>query len=136
VSAEPGPLVLLVEDDVQLSTIVARHLTAHGHRVRVAPSAEAAIAALRDEWPSIVLLDINLPGDTGWAVLRDAELQAAEVPVVIVSAGTVSPRRLRETGAAGYLPKPFPLETLLAIVRREIARGQHQQSNHGAHLNG
>ncbi len=69
--------------------------------------------------PGVVILDLNLPGDTGWDLLRGPSLAAAGSPsVVIASATTVSPRRLEEFHVAGYLPKPFPLETLVATVER------------------
>lgn len=119
-----GASVLLIEDDALLAGIIQRYLEAHGHPVRIADSAEEAGRALIEERPALVLLDINLPGDTGWSVLRTPAMCAADAPpVVIVSAGTVNARRLRESGAAGYLPKPFPLETLLATVHRFTARG-------------
>ena len=67
----------------------------------------------------MVLLDLNLPGDTGWDFLRGPALAAAgSPPVLITSATTVSPRRLAEFRVAGYLPKPFALETLVATVER------------------
>ena len=69
--------------------------------------------------PGVVLLDLNLPGDTGWDFLRGPELAAAgSPPVLITSATTVSPRRLAEFQVAGYLPKPFALETLVATIDR------------------
>ncbi len=69
----------------------------------------------------MVLLDLNLPGDTGWDLLRgDAIAIAGSPPVVITSATVVSPKRLTEFGVAGYLPKPFPLETLVSTVDRLI----------------
>jgi DNA-binding response OmpR family regulator len=115
--------VLLIEDDRLLAEMVARYLRAHGHETQVVETAEAAGDAIATGHPSVVLVDVNLPGDTGWSVLRMPEMRAAGAPpAVIVSAGTVNPRRLRESGAAGYLPKPFPLETLLATVRR-LAEG-------------
>jgi len=71
--------------------------------------------------PAVVLLDINLPGDNGWDLLRGPSLAAAgSPPVVISSALTISPRLLAEFGVAGYLPKPFPLETLTATIERLV----------------
>jgi DNA-binding response OmpR family regulator len=114
-----GP-VLLVEDDQVLADILERYLDAHGYDLRIAGSAEEAADLLdRGLQPRVVILDVNLPGDTGWSLLRNPSLSGAgSPPVVIASATTVSPRRLREHGAAGYLPKPFALETLMAVVAR------------------
>ena len=114
-----GP-ILLIEDDEALRHILAVALRARGHVVHEADSAEAAVAALDDgARPSLVLLDLNLPGETGWDLLRGGALRAAgNPPVVIASAVTVDPRRLAEHAVAGYLPKPFPVETLIATVER------------------
>jgi two-component system phosphate regulon response regulator OmpR len=118
--SDPRGSVLLVEDDRVLAPILERYLAAHGYEVRVAGSAEDAERQLG--WgfePGLVILDLNLPGDTGWSLIRSPQLVAAGSPPVLVATATpVSPRRLREYGAAGYLPKPFPLETLLATVGR------------------
>jgi DNA-binding response OmpR family regulator len=120
----PDVRVLLVEDDAGLRTVLARHLGTHGYLVTEAESAERAAelltAGLR---PNLVLLDLNLPGRTGWDLLRGPELAAAgDPPVVATTATTVSPKRLAELHVDGYLPKPFAMETLLATVER-LARG-------------
>ena len=78
--------------------------------------------------PTLVLLDLNLPGDTGWDLLRGPALARPRAP-----AGR---RRQRDHASArsgwprfavaGYLPKPFPLETLVATVERCIHRREGQ----------
>ena len=117
---EPGARILLVEDDESLRRILARHLRNLRYLVVEATSAEEAAEALGAGLrPSIILLDLNLPGDTGWELLRGPEVAlAGSPPVVIASSVTVDPRRLAEFGVAGYLPKPFPLETLVATIER------------------
>ncbi len=119
----PTHPILLVEDDETLGNLLARHLRAHGHQVEISGSTEEAIESLeRGLRPSLVLLDINLPGETGWGLLRDGALDAAGgPPVIITSATTISPSRLAEFGVAGYLPKPFPLETLLSTIERSLS---------------
>lgn len=112
--------ILIVEDDESLRRIVSRHLRAQGYEVDEAPSAEGAASALEGGLrPDVVILDLNLPGDTGWDLLRGrAMTNAGSPPVIVTSATTVSPRRLAEFRCAGYLPKPFPLETLVATLER------------------
>lgn len=114
-----GP-ILLVEDDESLRHVLAVALRARGHVVDEVDSAEAAVTAIDGGLrPSLVLLDLNLPGVTGWDLLRARVLHAAgNPPVVIASAVTVDPRRLAEHAVAGYLPKPFAVETLLATIER------------------
>lgn len=115
--------ILLVEDDEPLAGILSAHLTARGYQVTIARTAETAQALLSDALrPDIVLVDINLPGDTGWSVIRSAALvHAGDPPVVVASAMSVSPARLREYGVAGYLPKPFALETLTTTIDRLLS---------------
>ncbi len=112
--------ILFVEDDENLAGIVVRHLRARGHDARAVGSAEEAVEALAEGFrPTVVLLDINLPGASGWDLLRTNGLRAAgSPPVYVVTATSVAPARLREFGIAGLLPKPFALLTLLEIVER------------------
>ena len=119
-----SPEVMLVEDDESLAELLSAHLEAHAYHVTVCPSAEAARSALEGGLhPDIVLLDINLPGETGWSVLRSDALSAAgRPPVVVASAMAVSPARLREYGIEGFLPKPFALETLRSTIERVLKK--------------
>jgi DNA-binding response OmpR family regulator len=112
--------LLLVEDDEPLAGLLSAHLRARGYTVTVAPTAEAAEDALiRGGRPDVLLLDINLPGETGWSLLRSgAFAEAGRPPVIVASAMSVSPSRLREFGVAGYLPKPFALDTLRSTIER------------------
>ena len=120
--SERRATVLYVEDDEGLRPIVARNLRGRGFDVVETASAEEAASELGSGLrPNVVLLDLNLPGDTGWELLRGEALHAAgSPPVVITSAGAVSPKRLAEFGCAGWLPKPFPLETLVDTLDRLI----------------
>ncbi len=128
--------ILFVEDDLPLRSVLARSLRAHGHPVVEAGSAEEARGTLeRGFRPGLVLLDLNLPGATGWDLLRAGPLTAGDAaPVVVVSAIGVSQRRLRELRVAGYLPKPFALETLLEVCDRFLARSSRSGGDLGPSL--
>jgi DNA-binding response OmpR family regulator len=119
VTAQNGG-VLIVEDDEALRRILARQLRASGRTVVEAASAEQAGRLLEDGVrPGVVLLDLNLPGETGWDFLRGPALaRVGSPPVLVSSATTVSPKRLAEFGVAGYLPKPCPMDTILDAVSR------------------
>jgi DNA-binding response OmpR family regulator len=123
--------VLLVEDDLPLASAISKHLIARGHEARVADSAEEATRMIRAGYrPTIVLLDINLPGDSGWSFLRSGGLAAAgDPPVFVVSATAVPPSRLREFHCAGYLPKPFAVPTLIEIVERHHSEAQEAETS-------
>lgn len=117
-----GPL-LIVDDDEAFRRIIVTWLRHRGFEVLEADSAEAADDLLSGGTePALVLLDLNLPGNTGWELLRTSRLGAPGAPpVVIASAVTVDHRRLASFAVAGYLPKPFPLETLQATIERVLA---------------
>jgi len=121
--AESDP-ILLVEDDLVLAGSLERYLRARGHGVVRAESAEGALDLLRSGTrPSLVLLDINLPGRSGWAVLRDPAYTAAgSPPVLVATAIGIRPETLADHPIAGYLPKPFPLPTFIDAVERIIRR--------------
>lgn len=122
--------VLVVEDDESLRRIVGHYLRSQGIGVAEAASAEDATRALEGGLrPELIVLDINLPGDNGWDLLRGPAFDAAgRPPVVIASALPVSPKRLAEFGIAGYLPKPFPVETLVATIERLLSPGRDAES--------
>lgn len=114
-----GP-VLLVEDEEVLRGALADALRRRGVATVDVGSAEDAADRLADGLrPGLVFLDLNLPGRSGWDLLRD-ELAPTpgRPPIVLLTALTVDPARLREYAVAGYLPKPFALTTFLATAER------------------
>ena len=108
-----------------MSEVLAHYLAAHHHDITIALSAEEAARAIGAGLrPNVVLLDINLPGESGWQFLRSGILASAgNPPVFILSAIHINSARLREFGCAGYLPKPFAISTLLEIVERHRETG-------------
>jgi DNA-binding response OmpR family regulator len=112
--------VLVVEDEARLCQVIVRNLSARGHLVREATTATDAVAAIREERPDLLLLDLNLPDRSGWDVLRELRWQGIEVPTVVVSAVRPVPSRLTEFHPLAYLPKPFPLEVLLRLVAADL----------------
>ncbi|HEX7734255.1 MAG TPA: response regulator [Ktedonobacteraceae bacterium] len=130
----PGARILLVEDDAVLRALLQRNLEARQHQVCVAVDAQSALTSLRTGPFDLVILDINLPDQTGWEILRAGQregcLQAqalgdetAKLPVVVVSAVRVSLARLKEFPLLAYLPKPFPIEALLRLAEEAAQRG-------------
>jgi len=116
-----GPTVVVIEDDTRSAELVALHLRAAGLNPVTVGTGEAGLEAVRHLSPAAVVLDIHLPGMTGWDVLETlkADPSTASVPVVIVS---VEPERGRgfALGATEYLVKPVSGEHLLAAVSRAL----------------
>jgi DNA-binding response OmpR family regulator len=109
-------VVLLVEDEPTLRRVIARNLASRGLEVQEAGTAHDAVQVATAAHPDLMLLDINLPDQTGWDVLRELRRRRHEVPTIILSAVRVSHNRLEEFHPIAYLPKPFPIEALLRLV--------------------
>ncbi len=114
------PHVLLVEDEEPLRRILARNLARRGYRVTEAGSAAEAIALLRAGGPfDALLLDVNLPDQTGWDVLRSLnDAHADAPPVIVLTAVRPVRQRLDEFHPAAVLLKPFPVDALVRLVGR------------------
>lgn len=109
--------VLIVEDDAVLSEIIERNLSARGHAVVTADSAENAILQMLEDWPDVLVMDVNLPDYSAWEVLRRlGEESRRRLRVVVMSAFPISPKRIEEFKPASALQKPFPITTLLHAV--------------------
>ena len=129
----PGARILLVEDVEVLCELILRNLEARGHEVRAAEDAQTALNHLRTTSFDLIILDICLPDETGWEVLRTAQKEGrlptlrmngyvGKLPVVVLSAVRVSPRRLQEFQPLAYLPKPFPMEAILRLAAEAAQR--------------
>lgn len=120
--SEPGAVkrVLVVDDEPDITALVAYHLAKAGYRVSTAATGSDALRAAREERPDVVVLDLMLPGVSGYDVL--AELRRREetrdVGVILLTARREEPDRIRglSLGADDYLTKPFsPQELLLRV---------------------
>jgi two-component system phosphate regulon response regulator PhoB len=127
VTQQPGgERVLVVDDEPDIVALVAYHLAKAGYRVSTAATGPDALRAAREEHPALVVLDLMLPGMSGFDVLEKLRAHDAtsEVAVLMLTARKEEPDRIRglTLGADDYLTKPFsPAELVLrvgAILRR------------------
>ena len=120
------PRVLIVEDDEDISTIMARHLGKHGLSCTQAFSGTEAVMDLDRTVFDLLICDLMLPGMTGERVIADARARMRGIPVIVVSArSTVADRvELLRLGADDYLVKPFDLEELELRVRALLRRSR------------
>ena len=118
-----APNILLVEDDPALRTLVARALKENGFAVRAASAAPEMWAAFETSPVDLILLDIMLPGTSGYDLCR-ALRQRTPAPIIFISAKDSETDRVigLELGADDYLPKPFGTRELVARVRAVLRR--------------
>jgi two-component system phosphate regulon response regulator PhoB len=152
--------ILVVDDEADITALVAYHLAKAGYRVSTATNGTEALKAAREERPDVVVLDLMLPGLSGYEVLAELRKrdETRDVGVILLTARRDEPDRIKglSLGADDYLTKPFsPAELGLrvqALLRRlaapavaagstlvagplTIDRGAHRVSLHGEELN-
>ena len=122
VSDSAGPLVLVVEDEPEIAALMRDFLEADGCRVLLAVDAEEAVVALRTA-PDCVLLDVMLPGASGFDLCRDIR-SASDVPVLFLSARDGDADKLRGLGlgADDYIVKSVTPAEVVARVRAVLRR--------------
>lgn len=132
---EPAP-VLLVDDESAIRTICRVNLEGEGLAVIEAKDGAEALEEVRRERPSLVLLDVMMPGVDGWDVAEQlaADSETRDIPIVFLSALAAREDRLhaQQLGAVGYVVKPFNPVVLAETVRdvlERIARGEREQLN-------
>ena len=119
-----GPRVLLVDDEVRLTAALARGLTADGLRVQAVHDGPAALAACAIGTYDVVVLDLMLPGLSGYRVLQGLRARGDLTPVLVLSAkdGEYDLADALDLGADDYLVKPFSYVVLLARLRALLRR--------------
>jgi len=121
--------VLVVDDEPDITALVAYHLAKAGYRVSTAANGPDALKAAREERPDVVVLDLMLPGVPGYEVLAELRRrpETRDVGVILLTARRDEPDRIQglTLGADDYLTKPFsPAELVLrvqALLRRLTA---------------
>jgi two-component system phosphate regulon response regulator PhoB len=121
--------ILVVDDEPDIVALVVYHLAKEGYRVSSASNGSDALSAARRERPALIVLDLMLPGLSGFEVLEQlrADEATASIAVLMLTARREEPDRIKglSLGADDYLTKPFsPQELVLrvkAILRRSAA---------------
>jgi two-component system phosphate regulon response regulator PhoB len=120
--------ILVVEDERDIAALVAYHLTKEGYRVRTAEGGTEALEAAMGERPDLLILDLMLPGFSGYDVLSEMRRrpELAEVPVIVLTARRDEADRVKglELGADDYVTKPFSPRELVLRVSAVLRRAQ------------
>lgn len=126
---ETAKRIYLLDDDVEICELLQEYLSDNGFQVRTAHSAEAFFALWNESPADLVVLDIMLPGDDGFAVLRRLR-EGSRVPAIFLSALDGSTDRIvgLELGADDYLGKPFEPRELLARIRTVLRRSGENEA--------
>jgi CheY-like chemotaxis protein len=121
--------VLVVDDEVDIRTAMTEVLEDEGYEVYAARDGQEGLDRLREKQPSVILLDLMMPGMNGWEFRRaqQREPEVSDIPVIVLTAMGRAP----SIEAQSFLQKPFDLDTLLDEVRRLTSRDAERRA--GAH---
>ncbi len=116
------PVILVVDDDLPILTLMKNILREFGFDARVASTGAAAVQSARETRPDLILLDMKMPGMSGQEVIEAIrESGAAGVPILILSGEPVPPSETARLGVAGAVQKPFDVMALIEQIRAHVS---------------
>lgn len=120
--------ILIIDDDADIREAVSEVLAFEGHEVWSAAEGEEGLVRCRQVRPDLVLLDLMMPGMNGWDFLKSLRRDEAlgRTPVLVMSALG----RVPELPVSGFLPKPFGLDALVAVVRAATDQPRNGAGSH------
>ena len=115
--------ILVVEDNLEMATLLCDFLEAEGYSAKHCADGESALSAFDKDGARLVILDIMLPGLDGFVVCRKIR-ESANTPIIIVSAKTEKDDKLNGLilGADDYIEKPYDIDILLAKIKGIFTR--------------
>lgn len=118
------PHVMVVDDDSNIAELVRLYLEKEGYQISTFARGDEALEAFKRNPPSLLLLDIMLPGMDGWEVCR-AVRQISSIPIIMLSAKDETFDKIQglELGADDYMTKPFDAKELIARIKAVLRRG-------------
>jgi DNA-binding response OmpR family regulator len=116
--------ILIVDDEPEIVRGLEDNLRFEGYQTATAMDGREALVVAAREAPDLILLDIMMPGLSGWDVCRELRGKGIDVPIIMLTARGEEGDRIRglELGADDYITKPFSLRELLARVRAVLRR--------------
>lgn len=127
--ADEKPVLLVVEDDVDVAEMLSAYFHIQGYLVLIAYGGEEALAVCRSERPDVIILDIRLPDIDGYEVARRLRnnRRSSDIPILFLTDKRSRADRLQgmELGADDYITKPFDIQELRLRVRNALRRTSH-----------
>ncbi len=122
--------ILVIDDDVNICELIRLYLEKEGYEVKTVYNGKGGIEAFGEYTPSVVILDIMLPGIDGWQVCREIR-KVSNIPIIMLTAkGETFDKVLGlELGADDYMVKPFEPKELVARVKAVLRRYEHKDYN-------
>jgi DNA-binding response OmpR family regulator len=124
--SEPKPLILIVEDEVELAKVIASHLEEAGMQTQVSNRAAHAAKFLQKNFANLMLLDIGLPDQTGFVLLGELKAAGVTVPTIFLTGNDQEASKVKalDMGGDDYITKPFSYPELVARIRAVLRRAE------------
>ena len=127
--AEPKPLVLVIEDEPALSELICLHLEEAGMQTQSYNRCAPALRYLKKNFANLLLLDVNLPDQSGFSFLAELKAQDIQIPTIFLTGNTLEENKVQglELGGDDYITKPFGFPELVARIRAVLRRTESKQ---------
>src|SRR4051812_47254702 len=121
---EAKPLIVIVEDEVELASLMSQHLERAGMHTQTCNRAQHALKFLKKNFANLILLDINLPDQSGFSLVDDLKAADIHVPVIFLTGNVEEPSKVKglDMGGDDYVTKPFSYAELVARIRAVLRR--------------
>ena len=128
---EAKPLIVIVEDEAELAKIIALHLERAGMRTQICNRATHAVRFLQRNFANLVLLDINLPDPSGFAMTEDLKAGGINVPIIFLTGNVEETSKVKglDMGGDDYVTKPFSYPELTARIRAVLRRAESRSDS-------
>ncbi len=120
--SEPTQPVILIDDEKHIRKAGSQTLQLAGYEVIALERADKALELLHEDWPGVVVSDINMPGTDGLSFMNQALARVSDLPVILITGhGDISMAvQAMRDGAYDFIEKPFPADLLTDVVRRAL----------------
>ena len=121
---EPKPLIVIVEDEPELASLISVHLEKAGMNTQICNRAQHAMRYLKKNFANLVLLDINLPDQSGFSLVEELKSEDISVPIIFLTGNVEETSKVKglDMGGDDYVTKPFSYAELVARIRAVLRR--------------
>lgn len=125
-SNQPKPLVVIAEDEKDLATLIATQLEVSGMQSQICHEAAHVVRFLKSNFANLLLLDVNLPDDTGFNLMDELRQNGVEIPVIFLTGENAEMQKVKalEMGGDDYITKPFGFPELIARIHAVLRRAE------------
>jgi len=130
--AKPKPLILVVEDDKQIAQLIAEQLEGAGMQTQIYHRGANVMRYLASNFANLMLLDLNLPDQSGFSLVEELKRSNIEIPVIFLTADDNEVYKVKglEMGGDDYITKPFSFPELIARIHAVLRRAETAMDYH------